>query len=76
VIGQYIRNHYSEAVKAVFDLETELNVVKAELGLTDEDFEQYHADERRYLAELTEPSVDTTLKIHYIKVLRELAQCT
>lgn len=50
-------------------------MVKAELGITDEDFELYIGEEKKYLRKLTEPPLETTLKIQYIRALRELFQC-
>jgi hypothetical protein len=56
-------------------MKTELNTIKGELGVNDDELEQYLKDERRFLQELTEPSTETTLKIQYIRALRDLSQC-
>jgi hypothetical protein len=74
-IGLFLCNHYDDALNTISQMKTELNAIKGELGITDDEFEQYLKDERKYLQELTEPSTETTLKIQYIRALRDLFQC-
>ncbi|KAG6370016.1 hypothetical protein JVT61DRAFT_12534 [Boletus reticuloceps] len=73
--GTFLRNHYREALKAVQTLEAELLVIKNELNLTDDDFRQFHEAEKRYFAELKEPPHEEYLKIRYVEMLNELAEC-
>ncbi|KAG6370043.1 hypothetical protein JVT61DRAFT_12564 [Boletus reticuloceps] len=71
----FLRNHYREALKAVQTLEAELSVIKNELNLTDDDFRQFYEAEKRYFAELKEPPHEEYLKIRYVEMLNELAEC-
>jgi hypothetical protein len=73
--GGFIRNHYREAVQAVQSLKTELNILRNELRITDEDFDRYLAAEKKYLFDLQETSPTTTLKMQYVRALNELSQC-
>jgi hypothetical protein len=73
--GIFIQNHYREAVQAIQSLETELEVLRAEFQIPDEDFKRYLAAQKKYLSDLREASPTTTLKSQYVRVLNELSQC-
>jgi hypothetical protein len=70
-----LRNHYETAVDSIDVLTIELGVVKKQLGMTEDDFRQDLADEKTYLHSLTEPPVETKMKLQYIRALNELFQC-
>ena len=67
-------HHYETAVDSIDVLTTELNIIKGELGMTEDDFRQDLADEKTYLHSLTEPPIETKMKLQYIRALRELSQ--
>ncbi|KAG2126852.1 uncharacterized protein EDB93DRAFT_1096957 [Suillus bovinus] len=70
----FLRNHYWEALTSIKILTAELSILKHTLGLTDTDFIQFHSQERLYLDNLKEPPPNEILQIHYVEVLRELAE--
>ncbi|KAF8120559.1 hypothetical protein EV363DRAFT_1189218 [Boletus edulis] len=74
-LSTFLRNHYREALKAVRTLDAELSVIRNELNLTDDHFRQFHEAEKRYFAELKEPPHEEHLKIQYVEILDELAEC-
>jgi hypothetical protein len=74
-IGCFIQNHYREAIQAVQSLEAELVILRGQFGITDEEFIQYLASEKKYLQDLTEPSPTTALKSQYVSALLDLSQC-
>ncbi|KAF8230099.1 hypothetical protein L208DRAFT_1283528 [Tricholoma matsutake] len=71
----FIQNHYREAIQAVQSLETEFIILHGQFGITNEEFIQYLASEKKYLQDLTEPSPMTALKSQYVSVLLDLSQC-
>ena len=75
LIGCFIQNHYQEAIQAMQSLEAELVILHGQFGITDEEFIQYLASEKKYLQDLTEPSPTTALKSQYVSVLLDLSQC-
>ena len=72
--GNFIWNHYCEALNSIQTLTAELAAIKAELYLTDEDLSQILKDKHDYLDGLKLPPVRDQLCIHYVEVLDELAQ--
>lgn len=46
-----------------------------ELNLTDDDFLQFHAAEKKYFTELKDPPREESLKVRYVEALDELAEC-
>ncbi|KAG2744796.1 hypothetical protein P692DRAFT_20743081, partial [Suillus brevipes Sb2] len=70
----YIWNHYREALKSIQILTAELNAIKTELSLTDEDFPRFLQEERNYLDRLKEPPIRDQLCIRYVEALDELTE--
>ncbi|KAF8331610.1 hypothetical protein F5887DRAFT_1063993 [Amanita rubescens] len=48
LLSKFIVNHYREAADAIQILESELTLLKAHLGLSDEDFEKFYEQEKEY----------------------------
>jgi hypothetical protein len=67
-------NHYREALKSVRILTTELDAIRAELGLSEDDFLMFFAKERAYLDSLKQVPPRDRLCIRYVEVLDELAE--
>lgn len=68
-------NHYHEAAGAIQILESELTVLKTQLGLSDEDFEKFYEQEQEYFRNfksLGNPL--SALKGQYVKALNDLAR--
>lgn len=74
ISGNFLWNHYREALKSVQTLTVELSVIKAELGITDHDFSQFILQERAYLESLKQPPVRDQICIQYVEALDELAE--
>ena len=72
MLGQYIYNHYREALTAAKTLKEELGDLRSQLNLTDEDFQRFHAEERAYLELSKQPPIRDQLCIKYVQVLDEL----
>jgi hypothetical protein len=72
--GNFLWNHYREALKSVQTLTAELTIIKAELSLTDDAFPQFLKEEHAYLDGLKQPPVRDQLCIRYVEVLDELAE--
>jgi hypothetical protein len=73
--GHFLQNHYREAVSTITTLQTELLVIKNQLGIMDVVFSQYIVEEKKYLHELKQESPTTTMKAQYVWALNELSQC-
>ena len=67
-------NHYRESLRLIKEISAELPLVQDNLGITDEDFEQYIQDERSYLLSLTGEPPQETLRYQYVEALQELAK--
>ncbi|KAI6011388.1 hypothetical protein PISMIDRAFT_55938, partial [Pisolithus microcarpus 441] len=72
-LSKYLRVHFEEAVRAISTLASELDVIKKEYNLIDDDFVRFHADERSYLENLKQPAVRDQLLIRYWDAAREVA---
>lgn len=72
--GNFLWNHYREALKAVHNLTTELTAIKHELQLTDDDFVRFLNEEQKYLDDLKQLPVEDRIHIHYVETLDELAE--
>ena len=75
LVARFIQNHYREVAAAISSLLTQLKEACVELGITTESFDQYFADERKYLEGLKAPSPTTALKSQYVQALNDLSQC-
>ncbi|KIK13833.1 hypothetical protein PISMIDRAFT_118100 [Pisolithus microcarpus 441] len=71
-LSKYLRVHFEEMVRAISTLASELDVIKKEYNLIDNDFVRFHADERSYLENLKQPAVCDQLLICYVQILDEL----
>ncbi|KAG1895322.1 uncharacterized protein F5891DRAFT_960402 [Suillus fuscotomentosus] len=73
-LSNYLWTHYREALKSVRLLTAELETIKAELRLSDNDFPGFFDQERIYLDGLKQPAPRDRLSIRYVEVLDELAE--
>ncbi|KAI6115508.1 hypothetical protein EDD16DRAFT_1693366 [Pisolithus croceorrhizus] len=64
-LSKYLWVHFDEAVRAISTLASELDVIKKEYNLIDEDFIQFHVDKHSYLENLKQPVIRDQLLIHY-----------
>jgi hypothetical protein len=71
--GLFLWNHYREATESVRVLTIEVNILKDNLHLTDDDFIHFHGQEHQYLSKYRQLSVDDQLRIRYVQALDELA---
>jgi hypothetical protein len=74
ISGNFLWNHYREALKSVQTLTVELSIIKAELGITDDDFSQYILQEHAYLESLKQLPAREQIYIWYVDALDELAE--
>jgi len=70
--GKYLRTHFDEATQAIYTLTLELDIIKKQYNLTDDDFVQFHVDECNYLASLKQPATRDQLLIRYVQILDDL----
>ncbi|KAI6020939.1 hypothetical protein BKA83DRAFT_4055633 [Pisolithus microcarpus] len=71
-LSKYLWVHFDEAVQAISTLTFELDVIKKEYNLIDDDFVQFHVDECAYLENLKQLVIHDQLLIHYVQILDEL----
>jgi hypothetical protein len=62
-LGTFLGNHYDEATKAVSSLETELNVIRRELDISEQDLANCLNQERTYFNNPEKMPIAETLKI-------------
>ncbi|KAG1862692.1 hypothetical protein F4604DRAFT_1882297 [Suillus subluteus] len=72
--GNFLWNHYREALKSTQTLTVELSVIKAELGIVDDNFSWYILQEHAYLDSLKQPPARDQISIRYVEALDELAE--
>lgn len=72
--GNYLWTHYREALKSVRLLTAELETIKAELCLSNNNFPGFFDQECIYLDSLKQPAPRDRLSICYVEVLDELAE--
>ena len=70
--GKYLWTHFNEATRAICTLTSELDIIKKQYNLTDDDFVRFHVDERNYLENLKQPAIRDQLLIRYVQILDEL----
>ena len=63
---------FDEATRAIYTLTLELDIIKKQYNLTDDDFVRFHVDERNYLASLKQPAIRDQLLIRYVQILDDL----
>lgn len=66
-------NHYKEAVEIIQTHESELETIKEELGLMDNDLESFLDLEKQYFKKLQWPSREVSLQIRYVQSLTNFA---
>jgi hypothetical protein len=71
-VGNYLDNHYREASEMVHTLSIELDVLRTQLSIIDDDFSRFHEQERQHLHNLKQPSPEDQLRIRYVSALDEL----
>lgn len=76
VSGTFIVNHYKDAIKTIWSLEQDLDVLKAQLQLTDEDLAGIFDEEKRYFENLRQPPIDVQLKAEYVCALKDWTATT
>ncbi|KAG9310642.1 hypothetical protein JVU11DRAFT_9217 [Chiua virens] len=73
-LGTFLWNHYRTAVDAVRTLSAELDVLMSELNLSDDNFQEFHEQERRYLNEQKLLSSQDQAQILFVCALDDLAE--
>ncbi|KAI5990638.1 hypothetical protein EDD15DRAFT_2170207 [Pisolithus albus] len=71
-LSKFLRMHFDEAIRAISSLTFELDIIKKEFNLVDDDFIRFHADEHKYLTNLKQPALHDQLLIRYTQILDEL----
>ena len=71
--GKFILNHYQNAAKIIASLQQELEIVKTNLSITDDDFNDLLKCEKEYFHSLEQPPPSVKLKKQYIQSLNDLA---
>ncbi|KAI5991218.1 hypothetical protein EDD15DRAFT_2388647 [Pisolithus albus] len=69
-LGNFLWNHYRAATDAICTLSVELDVLKTQLNLTDEDFQRFYEQERCYLNSLKKLPLQDRVQIQYVNRLR------
>jgi len=72
--GNFLWNHYRDALGLIGSLETELSIVKEQLKITDDDLARFFSEEVKYLNALKAAPMTEALKIQYIQALNELSR--
>jgi hypothetical protein len=72
--GNFLFNHYRDALSAIGTLEAELEAFRCQFGISDADFERYFLQEKAYLEGLKTTPPEVTLKIQYVRGLNMLNQ--
>jgi hypothetical protein len=76
ILGNFIVNHYKEAIEKVSSLEQELSVIKLGLGLSDDDLNRIYESEKKYLENLKRPPPIVRMKEEYVRGLNEIVAAT
>ncbi|KAF8330271.1 hypothetical protein F5887DRAFT_1064156 [Amanita rubescens] len=66
LLSTFIANHYKDAIKMIRSLEQDLDLIKAQLQMSDEDLVGILDEEKQYLGNLLQPPIDVQLKTEYI----------
>lgn len=74
ITGQFLGNHYRAALDTIFALEHELQILKENISLTEDDFHENIRHEMQYLEGLKKQSPIASRKIQYIQALQGLEQ--
>lgn len=72
--GQFLRNHYREALDAIYSLEIKLDVLQQRHSFTLDELATYVEKEKKYLQGLKEPSPTVSRKTQYVQALIDLDQ--
>ncbi|KAG0705573.1 hypothetical protein DFH29DRAFT_980829 [Suillus ampliporus] len=73
-LGNFLWNHYREALKSIEILTVKLSTIKSELSITDDNFPCYLEQECAYLHSLKQPPVRDQFCICYVEALDELTK--
>ncbi|KAG1876360.1 hypothetical protein F4604DRAFT_1880665 [Suillus subluteus] len=72
-LSRFIYNNYKQALHIIDELSPAVEELKAQLGLTDADFEKWNAKELEYLQTLTIETEEDVEKMTYVEALESLA---
>ena len=72
--ASFFWSHYNKASDLIDQISIELQTIKAELGITDDDFKQYSPQERTYLQGLQAEPPQETLHYQYVEALQDRAK--
>ena len=75
-IGQFLLNHYREALEVTTTTAKELEAIQSQLNISHHDFEGYLQQEKVYLQNLRREPPDETLQYVYVERLQELGKAT
>ncbi|KAL4071582.1 hypothetical protein V8B97DRAFT_2023737 [Scleroderma yunnanense] len=71
-LSKYLQMNFNKAIQAISTLTLELDIIKKEYNLADDDFVWFHVDECNYLKTLKQPTTWDQLLIHCVQILDEL----
>lgn len=71
--GNFMFNHYCEALKIIKTHTAELAVVNPQLGLCSADYDRFLNEERTYLHGLTKEPEEEVLQFEYVAALEDLS---
>jgi len=66
-LGRFLFNHYCEALEVTTTTAKQLDLIQAELNITDNDSEEYLQQEEAYLQGLKNEPLNETLQFVYVK---------
>ncbi|KAG1724504.1 uncharacterized protein EDB91DRAFT_1239971 [Suillus paluster] len=72
-LSKFIYNNYKQALHIINELSPAVEELKAQLGLTDTDFEKWNTEELEYLQTLTIETEEDVEKMTYVEALESLA---
>lgn len=71
VSGTFIVNHYKDAIGTIRSLEQDLDLIKKQLQMSDEDLIGIFEEEKQYIENLLQPPIDVQLKGEYVRALKD-----
>jgi hypothetical protein len=74
--GNFMFNHYREALKIIKANTAELAVVNGQLGLCTADYHRFLDEERKYLHGLKKEPEEDVLRFEYVAALEDLSNMT
>ena len=73
-LGTFLWNHYCAAANAVHTLSAELEILKSQLNLSDDNFQKFYEQEHCYLNGQKKLSAHDQFHIQYVCALDDLSE--